>query len=467
MCGIVGTTDRRDHRSLGAMLGLMRHRGPDDAGRYVDDATGVAIAMRRLSILDVHSGHQPMSNEDGTIWIVFNGEIYNAPELRRELEQKGHIFRTRHSDTECLVHLFEDYGAGMLARLNGMFAFVIYDARRRCLFGARDRAGIKPLYYVERQGRFAFASELKCLRVLPDVSSALDPASLMHYLSLQFVPAPRTALRDVRKLPAGFCFHYHLEQRSLVTERYWHLPVRPRHDRSREEVVAELRARLEQAVLRQTLSDVPIACSLSGGLDSSAIVGILAQHSGERLRTYSVGFAGPGTDTENELPLAREVAALWQTDHTEIIVEPNQVLQDLHRMVYHLDEPYGGSLPSWYIFEAVGRDCKVALTGTGGDELFGNYQKWKVHEHGGLRRVWDICRQAFRWGQAGILIDGWRYPQGVLYHQYLPDAVKSRLLRLPAARERSGPTASLLQAHWNGASMTSPRDTVACMDFQL
>ena len=467
MCGIIGTTDQRDHGFLPRMLDLMIHRGPDDSGQHIDVTTGVALAMRRLSILDLASGHQPMTNEDETIWIVFNGEIYNAPELRRELEAQGHRFRTKNSDTEVLVHLYEECGQEMVTRLNGMFAFVIYDARSGTLFGARDRVGVKPLYYASHGSRFAFASELKCLTALPWVSREIDGDSLSHYLSLQFVPAPNSILRDVKKLPAGYRFHYDLSTKNLQVDSYWHLCVRPNPSLRRDEFIEQLRAKLVESVRRQTLSDVPIACSVSGGLDSAAVAGIVAQHHAGPVRTYSVGFSGSQMERYDELPLARKVAEKWGTEHREILVEPTQLLRDLERMVHHLDEPYGGGLPSWYVYEAVGRDCKVVLTGTGGDELFGNYQKWKLYERNLFQRSWHVLKQCVRWRRPSLVYAAVRHPRGFLYHNYLPDAVKTSILPSRARTSPSRTTAGLMEETWKSAGVGNPRDAVACIDFQM
>ena len=467
MCGIAGLTDRADFQQLPRMLEIITHRGPDDQGVFVDEQGGVAIGMRRLSIQDVSAGRQPMANEDESIWAVFNGEIYNAPELRKELEAKGHRFRTDHSDTEVLPHLYEQYGAAMLSRLNGMFGFVIYDVRRQCLFGARDRTGIKPMYYANDAGKFAFASELKCLTVLPWVSCDIDFDSFYHYLSLQFVPAPNSILRDVKKLPAGHYFEYELSSGRLNIESYWRLKVSPNHSATRADLVKQLRAKLVAAVCRRTLSDVPIACSLSGGLDSSAIVGILAQNQAAPLRTYSVGFSGPDMEKYNELPLAKIVAQQWGTEHHEIIVEPRQLLDDLEQMVWHLDEPYGGGLPSWYVYREISSDCKVALTGLGGDELFGNYQKWRIHERSTLWKWQRALRHSVRWRQWKLLRDFQQHPQGHLYHRYLTDAVKDACLPSGSRDRLACSTEALLQQAWDQAEPNNPRDAVAQIDFQM
>lgn len=343
MCGIVGITEPESFRFLSAMNEMVRYRGPDERGDYFDADQGVALAMRRLSIIDLASGHQPMTNEDGTIWVVCNGEIYNSPELRSKLEAQGHQFKTINSDVEVLVHLYEEKGKEMLEDLNGMFSFVIYDQKQHMLFAARDRMGIKPLYYSLKNGRLAFSSELKSLLSLPWISRDINFTSLYHYLSLQFIPAPESIFIDIKKLPAGHSFTYDLKRRQLDVKRYWELDAHHAEERPIEEWRELIRKELTEAINRWTLSDVPIACSLSGGLDSSAIVGLLAESGVSDLRTYSLGFAAPEEQGCNELPLARKVAERWGTKHHEVILEPGRLLDDLERMVWHLDEPYGGA----------------------------------------------------------------------------------------------------------------------------
>lgn len=467
MCGIVGTTEPADFPRLSRMLHRIAHRGPDDQGEFVDCEAPVALGMRRLSILDLEGGHQPLSNEDGTVWVVFNGEIYNSPQLREQLLTRGHQFRTSNSDTEVLVHLYEEHGDDLVEQLNGMFAFVIYDQRRRRLLGARDRLGIKPLYFSQRQGRFAFASELKSLCCLSWISQDIDFNSLYHFLSTQFVPAPQSILRDVQKLSAGHRFTYDLQSKSLDIERYWQLPVRPNQEYDAESMTERLRAKLVESVKRRTLSDVPIACSLSGGLDSSAIVGILADANLGPVRTYSLGFSGAGEEQYDELALARKVAARWDTEHHEIIIDPRRLLEDLSRMSWHLDEPYAGGLPSWFVYEQIGADCKVALTGTGGDELFGNYRKWALHERTMLGRAWRELKRVVDWKRPSMLRDYLRTPHGHLYHGYLPDCVKDTLL-LPTVLEGvSERTESRLERLWQTSGAGNARDAVAAIDFQM
>lgn len=384
MCGIVGIVGTQSDDWIHAMNDMISHRGPDDAGVFRDRNASVALAMRRLAIIDLADGHQPMSTEDGRFSIVFNGEIFNAAALRRELESAGTRFVTDHSDTEVLLHLLVKEGKAALPRLNGMFAFALWDSSRQELFCARDRFGIKPFFYTGRQGRFAFASELKSILALPWVDRAVDHRSLYHYMSLMYVPGRDTAISGVCRLPAGSWMTVKAANGSFERGKWWAPGIGDGRPMSRSEACRKIRFALEEAVGGWSTSDVPIGCSLSGGLDSSAIVGLLASK-GQKLHTYSVGFSGQGEDSWNELPLARLVAERWGTQHEEIILDPAGLLDDLMDMVWHLDEPYGGGLPSWAVFKQMSESVKVGMTGTGGDELFGNYGKWRELEGGWLR----------------------------------------------------------------------------------
>ena len=497
MCGIVGMAGRHDPSWLHRMNELVTHRGPDDSGEYVDAAAGVSLAMRRLSILDLAGGHQPMSNADATVWIVFNGEIYNSPELRAGLEARGHRFATTNSDTEVVLRLYEEKQEAMLDDLNGMFGLVIYDSRRRLLFGARDRVGIKPLYYVHRDGLFAFASELKSLLALPDLERRLDAQSVFHYATLLYVPGEATVFRDVKRVPPGHWFRFTLDDRQLTVRPYWNLEVNRPEERPLEEWCALLRQELRDSVRRWTLSDVPLGCSLSGGLDSTTVLGLLNEIGYSNVKTYSLGFAGRDEAEWDELGVARQTAARWGTDHHEIVLEPDRLLDDLLQMVWHLDEPYGGGLPSWYVFQLMSRDVKVGLTGTGGDELFGNYGKFACFERSPLLRaalghrglaaagrhlpawLWSSWRRAVGTAPPGAPLAGRRQrlaeledlcraPFGQHYYAnqiYFSDRLKRETV-FNGASEDVEDTARYLQRLYDEAAPGNPRDGVACIDFR-
>ena len=428
MCGIAGLVGRSDERLLEQLGASLAHRGPDGGGVVRDG--DVALVARRLAIIDVEGGEQPMTSPSGRTTIVFNGEIFNSPELRARLERSGRTFATDHSDTEVVLALWEERGEEGLRELNGMFAFALLDRERGELVLVRDRLGIKPLYYAERP--FAFASELRTLLHVPGVEREVDRESLFHYLSLRFVPGERSIFSRVRRLPAGHLLRYDLERRRHTVARWWRLEFR------RDEGAAErLRDELRAAVVRWTLSDVPVAVSLSGGLDSGAVTALLAE-SGARVRTYSLGFAGE----DDELPLARALAERWGTEHHEAVVDADELLDDLLQMVWALDEPYGGGLPSWYVYRFMADDVKVGLTGTGGDELFGNYRRFVPFERARLRalRRHDVRRYHFE-------------PS-----YYLTDDEKRGL----GVDGRD--TAKLLQSVFDASGSSSARDSVMYLD---
>jgi len=396
MCGIVGIHAPRDSDRLDGWIDAMNasqvHRGPDDAGIHRDREAGLALAMRRLAILDIAGGRQPMHSSDGRYTLVYNGEIYNARELRLELEAVGEKFTTDHSDTELLLRLLMREGADCLPKLNGMFAFVLFDSKRRKLLAARDRFGIKPFYYVADKGRFAFASELKSLVTLPFVSREVDRQALFDYLSLLYVPGAQSILSSVRRLLPGHWLDYSLDDCRIETGCWWRLDYAPDENLVRRDWIARIREELSRAVVAWSRSDVPVAVSLSGGLDSSAIAAVAAQ-SGIDVSAYSLGFEGPGEEAWNELPLARKVAEKWGLPHHETVLRPEGMIETLPAMVQALDEPYAGGLPSWFVFEGMGRSVKVGLSGTGGDEMFGNYGKWRPMEGGVLGSLYFTAPQ--------------------------------------------------------------------------
>ncbi len=381
MCGIYGIYDFSgatvDVRSLSAMGRVTAHRGPDDEGAHADGPC--AIGMRRLSIIDLAGGHQPISNADGTLWVVCNGEIYNFGELRAVLEARGHRFKT-HSDSEVVLHAYAEYSASFVERLNGMYAFALWDARRGRLFVGRDRLGIKPLYYMANGTRLAFASEAKALLELPGIEPQVDTAALQAYLELGYVPAPLTMFRGIRKLPIGSTMSVTRDGTSI--RQYW----RPRGEvdlaLSGGDWTRLVRERMEEAVRMQMVSDVPIGAFLSGGIDSSAVLAFMAKHSDTPVHTYSIGFSGSTADQYyNELPYARQVAELFRTDHREILVRPD-VVSLLPKLLWHMDEPIADSafVTTYLVAEFARREVTVILSGVGGDELFGGYRRY-LGEH--------------------------------------------------------------------------------------
>jgi asparagine synthase (glutamine-hydrolysing) len=430
------------------------HRGPDDDGVYVDRAAGLSLAMRRLAILDAAGGVQPMRSADGRYVLVYNGEIFNSPDLRHELESAGERFTTDHSDTEVLLRLLCREGEACLGRLNGMFAFAYYDSRERTLLCARDRMGIKPLYYASGQGRFAFASELKALLTLPFVSRDVDLQALFDYLSLLYVPEEQSILSSARRLPAGHLLRYSLETGAVEVKRWWRIEFAPDHSVAASDWPHLVRDELRQAVRRWSLSDVPIAVSLSGGLDSSAIAGIAAD-AGLNVTAYSLGFEGAGEEAWNELPLARDVARKWGIPHDEVVLRPEATIDALAEMVEALDEPYGGGLPSWFVFARMAGKVKVALTGTGGDELFGNYGKWRPLERGPLARL-------LRGSNRPVGRDDFEREFFNRFY-YFPDADKRAVLTGDSAG--CGNTSDRLYGRFTAGTDANVRDRTAALDI--
>jgi asparagine synthase (glutamine-hydrolysing) len=402
MCGIAGFVLRNGKAnadSVRMMTDLIRHRGPDDEGIYTDGSCG--LGMRRLSIIDLNTGHQPICNEDGTIWVVFNGEIYNYQELRDDLIGRGHHFITR-SDTEALVHLYEQEGTEGLRRLRGMFAYCIWDARERKMLLVRDRFGKKPLYYAKTSSGFYFASELKCLRAA-GVPLDLDSDGLRLYLRFGNIPDPYSAFRSIRKLMPGCWIEYSTD--GTVREgRYWRLPAFAAENQtglSQPEARERLRELFDEAVRIRLISDVPLGAFLSGGIDSSLVVASMALQTPEPVKTFSIGFE---ESEYNELPYARLVAEKYKTEHHDIIVRPDSVSL-INKLVHHFDEPFGDSsaIPAYLVSEFASRQVKVVLSGDGGDEFFAGY--WvvgDVQKYRFLDSVPQSLRKLVSWTADGL-----------------------------------------------------------------
>jgi asparagine synthase (glutamine-hydrolysing) len=381
MCGIHGFFQLDGTPAQGEWLDRMGnvtvHRGPDDAGGHVDGRC--AIGMRRLSIIDLSGGHQPLSNHDGSLVLVCNGEIYNYRELRAELQAHGHQFRT-HSDSEVALHGYAQWGERFVERLNGMFAFALWDKHRQTLLVGRDRLGIKPLYWLNDGRRVAFSTEAKALLELPGVGREVDPAALASYLDLGYVPAPLSMFRGIRKLPIASVLK--VSAAGVSVDTYWQPPTTVDANVSAGEWVQRVRARLEESVRMQMVSDVPIGAFLSGGIDSSAVLAFMARHSSGPVKTYSIGFDGGAAERfYNELDYARQVAQMFGTDHHEILVKPD-VVRLLPKLLWHMDEPIADSafVTTYLVSEFARRDVKVILSGVGGDELFGGYRRY-LGEH--------------------------------------------------------------------------------------
>ena len=387
MCGFAAFHDesgRTPERGwLAAAAAAMRHRGPDDEGFLAEP--GVGLAFRRLAIVDVATGRQPLSNEDGSVWIAYNGEIYNHEALRRELERAGHRYRTK-SDTETLVHAWEEWGPAFVRRLEGMFAFAIWDRRHRKMFVARDHVGIKPLYWTRVNGMFVCASEIKALFAFPGVERRADPDAVVQHLTLRYAAAPRTLFAGIHKLPPGHTLTVERGQPRL--ERWWTPRWEPKRPLAEDEALAEVESRLTASVKSHLMSEVPLGALLSGGVDSSLVVALMSRLLDRPVQTFSVGFDAPGPFSE--LPYARRVAEHLHTEHREILVGAADLARELPTLVWHQDEPLSepAAIPTCLVSRLARETVTVVLTGEGGDELFAGYPKHAVEPW--ARRLADL-----------------------------------------------------------------------------
>jgi len=374
MCGIVGRIEKSgretDPKILRRMADVLRHRGPDEQGYYRKN--GLGLEHRRLSIIDLTTGNQPLKNEAGDIILVANGEIYNFEELRKKLEKKGHRFRTK-SDNEVIVHLYEEEGVECLKKLRGMFAFGLWDEKKEQLLLARDRLGKKPLVYAETPASFNFASEIQALLLAPDIKKEIDQQAIDDYLTFQYIPSPRSIFSGIKKLPAGHYLTYRKGQISL--KRYWEIDFNRKLEVSESEASRLMLDTLREAVRLRMVSDVPLGAFLSGGIDSSAVVGLMSHFSEKPVRTFSVGFSEKDYD---ELKYAGKVARLFGTEHSEFMVRPD-IVAILPEIVKHYNEPFGdnSAIPTYYLCAETKKTVTVALSGDGGDENFAGYPRYQ------------------------------------------------------------------------------------------
>jgi len=376
MCGIAGfflKDGKGSEDALKRASQTLHHRGPDEKGYFTDDRVG--LAHSRLSIIDVDTGQQPMANEDESVWITYNGEVYNFPELRQTLLKKGHEFKTK-SDTETVIHLYEEYGVDCLKYMRGMFAFALWDRNEGLLFLARDRMGVKPLIYTEQPEGFYFASEIQGLFSLNEsISRGINYRAIDFFFTFQYIPSPMTGYKSISKLPPG---HFMIVKDGLIKKVvcYWDLPAEKREKIGYYEACERLRSIFLEATKIRMISDVPIGAFLSGGIDSSLTVAAMSTFSDEPIKTYSIGFED---ESYNELPYARQIANKYGTDHNEMIVKP-RAIDILPNLVKSFGEPMADSsaIPTYYVSNFAGRDLKVVLTGDGGDEAFGGYRRFTL-----------------------------------------------------------------------------------------
>jgi len=461
MCGICGIACPETRKTissslLSAMCKTIVHRGPDDEGYFIDGDIG--LGTRRLSIIDVKGGHQPLSNEDGSIWVAHNGEVYNFPELREELIDHGHNFATK-TDTETIVHAYEEWGEDLTRKLRGMYAFALWDVPQKMLLLVRDRVGIKPLYYtLLRDDTLVFGSELKSILVHPGVQRSLEPRALDLFLTLEYIPEPLSIFAGIHKLPAGCCLVY--KKGKMHIKRYWTIEpgARVLEERALKSLPAlqdELYLRLKEAVRLRLISDVPLGSFLSGGIDSSTIVGLMHELGASPLKTFSIGFEDKSYD---ELSHARRIAEKFGTEHEEFVLQP-QALDLTEDLIHHLDEPFGdfSIFPTYLVSKMARAHVKVILSGDGGDELFAGYEHYQAQALSKLRlsaliqRPLPAVMRHFRPSakKKGVLNKIKRYAQGFEHSpnmrhfrwmMFLSEANKSLLYSPDFIRDLNGST---------------------------
>ncbi|HEX8949915.1 MAG TPA: asparagine synthase (glutamine-hydrolyzing) [Dissulfurispiraceae bacterium] len=369
MCGICGFTGKPADAVLKAMAASLLHRGPDEDGFYSDG--DINLGMRRLSIIDVATGHQPIHNEDKSLWTVFNGEIYNFRELRDELEKKGHRFYTHHSDTEGIVHLYEEYGDGFANRINGMFAVALWDAREKKLLLVRDRMGVKPLFYAVVNGVLLFGSEIKAILAHPAYTRAVSLEGVYHYFTFKNVPAPFTAFEGIYCLHPGEMLTF--SGGRTEKKRWWKIRFSEHEDIDGAEARERISSILEDATRLRMRSDVPFGAYLSGGVDSSSIVALMSRFSDKPVKTFSLGYEDELKNKEADLYYARKVSEAYGTEHYEYIMSFRELLDDIGEVIGSFDQPFSGTISTFFLSKLIRRHVKVALSGDGADELFGSY----------------------------------------------------------------------------------------------
>jgi len=479
MCGIFGFTGGSFPAVIKEMADRIVHRGPDDDGFF--EGEGVSLGMRRLSIVDVSTGKQPVHNEDSSVWCVFNGEIYNFPELRTELESQGHKFYTHHSDTELIVHLYEQYGASFPHKINGMFGIALWDVKRRELLLIRDRMGVKPLFYARVGEDIVFGSEIKSVLAHPSVRKSPCFEALYHYFSLKNIPAPLTAFDGILSLRPGEALRFKDGAASLST--WWTLEFRERHDADEASSAARILEILEDATKVRMRCDVPFGAYLSGGVDSSAVVALMARASGKPVKTFSLGYEGELKNKAADIHFARNVSKMFGTEHFEYIMKPKELTDDIGEVIGSFDQPFSGTISTFFLSKLIKRHVKVALSGDGADELFGSYLSHRIANpiwhfaqlrakfNSGMvseddRRLLAPCDPSYlarlldRAGSSGE--EAWRY---ALYLQN--DAEKAAFLSPSFLDNAKGvSTRSLVSEYFSGLSATGRLNRILEMEWR-
>lgn len=379
MCGITGVFNYKskspvDRHVLKKMCDVIKHRGPDEEGSYFDDSLGIALGHRRLSIIDLKSGQQPMTDDEGRVWIVFNGEIYNFPELRKDLLNKGYKFHT-HSDTEVIINFYKEYGEKNFDKLNGIFSFAIYDKQQQCLILARDHFGVKPLYYTKQNGKFIFSSEIKSILSEPSVLKEIDLEALDTFLTFRYNPSPQTLFKNIYKIQPGYYLKINAKGTEIL-ETYWNYIPKTNLEISEAEAIKEYQFLLENAVKRQMLSDVPVGLLLSGGIDSAAIGYLMKNFSNGKIQTFTIGFEGNGE--YNEIKDARDTAKLIGSDHFEMVISQKEYIDFFYNSFYYTEEPIAyTTIPAlFYVSKLSAKHVKVVLAGQGADEPLAGYKRY-------------------------------------------------------------------------------------------
>lgn len=369
MCGICGFTGDKDQVVLKRMTDAIVHRGPDDDGYYADGK--INLGMRRLSIIDVATGQQPIHNEDKKLWTIFNGEIYNFQELRKDLAGKGHLFYTDHSDTEVIVHLYEEYGRDFAHRINGMFALALWDRTEDKLLLIRDRMGVKPLFYAPVGDKLIFGSEIKAILQHPAYQRGVNYEAVYHYFTLKNIPAPMTAFAGIHSLLPGELLFF--ARGDIVKERWWKIRFQELEDWDEHDMQERILALLEDATRLRMISDVPFGAYLSGGVDSSVIVALMARYSNQPVKTFTLGYEDELKNKEADLYHARKVSQAFRTEHHEYIMSWQELLDDIDDVIVAFDQPFSGTISTFFLSKLISKHVKVALSGDAADELFGSY----------------------------------------------------------------------------------------------
>lgn len=424
MCGICGYTGNTQEGILEEMAEKIRHRGPDDDGFFSNSC--INLGMRRLSIIDVESGKQPIHNEDKSIYTVFNGEIYNYPELRTDLVREGHSFYTDHSDTEAIVHLYEDFGLDFPNRLNGMFAIALWDSGKQRLVLVRDRMGVKPLFYAIIEGKLVFASEIKSILKYPAYLCEMDYEAIYHYFTFKNIPAPLTAFKGIKALLPGQMLIW--DRGEATFKNWWSIRFNEQEGRNSQEVQNHIVELLDDATRIRMRSDVPFGAYLSGGVDSSSVVALMSRYSDKPVKTFCLGYEDELKNKAADLYHARRVAEQYGTDHHEYIMSSSELLEDISQVIKSFDQPFSGTISTYFLSKLISRHVKVALSGDGADELFGSYLT-----HRTAQPIWHYARLADKIRTRGLTAEeqklfapcDLKYLEG-LYEKSQGDEVKWR-----------------------------------------